>query len=111
MNKKSIPNQPKGNLDGFESHGDSGAENRNDYEERINLLPGDEKELAQETSRFADLCQYFERNHMDVPSQFVDQLGMAPPQPIDLRIRSMRNLNQRLMEYLSNVSKDSGFRQ
>ena len=42
-----------------------------------NLCLQAEKELAEESARFADLCQYFERQRMDVPVEILDQLGRA----------------------------------
>jgi len=102
----------KGALDRFEPGGDHGPfEGRNQYDERLNSLPPGEKELAHESARFADLCQYFERQRMDVPVEILDQLGQASRLAIPERIEAMKKLNQRLMEYLDNVGQDPGIRQ
>jgi hypothetical protein len=99
-------------LDRFESGGDRGpVEDRNVYDERLDSLPPIEKELAQESARFADLCQYFERQRMDIPMEIVDQLGRASRLAITERIEAMKKLNQKLMEYLDNVGQDPGIRQ
>jgi hypothetical protein len=112
MKHKGAANSPKENLDRFEPRGNLGAiENKNEYEARINSLPADERELARESARFADLCRYFERVHADIAPEFIDQLGVAARLPVEQRIRAMKKLNQSLMEYLSNVGNDSGFRQ
>jgi hypothetical protein len=96
-------------LDRFESGGDLGpVEDRNQYDERLDSL---EKELAQESARFADLCQYFERQRMDVPVEILDQLRRASRLAIPERVEAMKNLNQKLMEYLDNVGQDPGVRQ
>jgi hypothetical protein len=96
-------------LDRFESGGDLGpVEDRNQYDERLDSL---EKELAQESARFADLCQYFERQRMDVPVEILDQLRRASRLAIPERVEAMKNLNQKLMEYLDNVGQDPGIRQ
>ena len=71
-----------------------------------NRLPAGEKELAQESARFADLCQYFERQRMDVPVEILDQLGRASRLAIPERIEAMKKLNQRLMEYLNDAGQD-----
>jgi hypothetical protein len=103
----------KGALDGFESGGDlEPVEDRNRYDERLDSLPPREKELAQESARFADLCQYFERQRMDIPMEIVDQLGRASRLAIpEERIEAMKKLNQKLMEYLDNVGQGPGIRQ
>jgi hypothetical protein len=112
MNNKRATDSPKGNLDRFELGDDLGAiENKNEYERRVNSLPAEERELAQESARFADLCQYCERVRADIPPEILDQLGAAGRLPIGQRIGAMKKLNQALMEHLSNVGNDSGFRQ
>ena len=70
-----------------------------------------EKELAQESARFADLCQYFERQRMDVPVEILDQLGRASRLAIPERIEAMKKLNQRLMEYLNDADNGHFIRQ
>jgi hypothetical protein len=102
----------KGALDRFEPGGDLGlVEDRNQYDERLNSRPAGEKELAQESARFADLCQYFERQRMDVPVEIIDQLRRASRLAIPERVEAMKKLNQKLMEYLDNVGQDPGIRQ
>ncbi len=65
--KKENRSQPKsGALDKFEPDGESGPlDDRNEYEQRLNSLPADHKELAEESTRFADLCQYLSQRRMD----------------------------------------------
>src|SRR6185437_2244300 len=87
----------KGALDRFEPSGDLGpVQDRNQRDERLNSLAVGEKELAQESARFADLCQHFERKRMDVPVEILDQLGRASRLAIPERIEAMKKLNQRL---------------
>jgi len=50
-------------------------EDRNEFERRFDALPPDQKELAQENARFADLCRYSSDKNMDIPPQVVDQAG------------------------------------
>ncbi len=65
----------------------------------------------QESARFADLCQYFERQRMDVPVEILDQLGRASRLAIPERIEAMKKLNQRLMEYLNDAGNGHFIRQ
>jgi len=98
-----------GALARFGSGGDLGpVEDRNEYDQRLKSLPSGEKELAQESARFADLCQYFERQRMDVPVEILDQLGRASRLPTSERLEDMKKLNKRLMEYLNDAG-DSHF--
>ena len=59
--EKENRSQPEsGALDKFEPGGESGPiDDRNEYEQRLNSLPAEQKEFAEESTRFADLCQYF----------------------------------------------------
>jgi hypothetical protein len=101
-----------GALARFETGGDLGSvEDRNAYDQRLKSLSVDEKELADESARFADLCQYFERQKMDVPVEVLDQLGRASRLAMPERIEAMKKLNQRLMEYLDDAGEDTGIRQ
>jgi hypothetical protein len=110
-NNKRLENV-KGALDRFESGSDLGpVEDRNQHDECLDSLPPGEKELAQESARFADLCQYFERQRMDVPVEILDQLRRASRPAIPERVEAMKKLNQKIMEYLDNVGQDPGIRQ
>ena len=96
----------------FESGGDLGpVKDRNEYDQRLKSLPAGEKKLAEESARFADLCQYLERQRMDVPVKILDQLGLASRLPILERIEAMKKLNQRLMECLNDAGKGHFIRQ
>ena len=101
-----------GALARFEAGGDlAPVEDRNEYDLRLKSLPVGEKELAEESARFADLCQYFERQRMEVPVEVLDQLGRASTLAIPERIEAMKKLNQRLMEYLNDAGDSHFIRQ
>lgn len=104
-------NQQRG-VGSFEQGGDLGAlENRVAREERLNHLPSPGKELAAESARFADLCQYFGQQKMDVPPEIIDELGRTSRLGIPERIEAMKKLNRRLMEYLSDAGENRFVRQ
>ncbi|MGB8129852.1 MAG: hypothetical protein WCG81_08665 [Candidatus Angelobacter sp.] len=112
MPKDEKSNTTTGALTRFEPGGDLGpVEDRNEYDQHLKSLPAGEKELAEESARFADLCQYFERQRMDVPVEILDQLGRASRLAVPERIEAMKKLNQRLMEYLNHVGNDQFIRQ
>ena len=112
MSKEEEAQETTGALARFGSGGDLGPiEDRNEYDQRLKSLPSREKELAQESARFADLCQYFERQRMDVPVEILDQLGRASRLAIPERIEAMKKLNQRLMEYLNDADNGHFIRQ
>jgi hypothetical protein len=102
----------QGALDKFEAGGDLGpVEDRSEYEQRINSLPAEQKELTQESARLADLCQYFSQQSMDVPPGVLERVGRLPSLMIAERIRATKGINQTLMEYLNDVGQDPGIRQ
>jgi hypothetical protein len=111
--EKENRSQPRsGALDKFELGGESGKlDDRNEYERRLNLLPAEQKELAEESTRFADLCQYLSQQKMDIPPSVVERLGNVSKLPVLDRIRAMKDINRELMEYLNDVGQDPGIRQ
>ena len=101
-----------GALDKFEPGGELGPlDDRNEYEQRLHSLPLGQKELAQESTRFADLCQYFSQQKIDIPPSIVERLGNVSKLPAPDRIRAMKDINRELMEYLNDVGQDPGIRQ
>jgi hypothetical protein len=112
MEKKDGRNDKNQGLGRFEPGGDlEPIEDRREYENRLNALPTDQQELAHELSRFADLCQYFEREKMDVPAEIVEGLGRASRLPLPERLEKIKKLNQRLMESLPNACDGARIRQ
>ena len=115
MSKDEKENRSKpesGALDKFEPGGELGPlDDRNEYEQRLHSLPLGQKELAQESTRFADLCQYFSQKKMDIPPSIVERLGNVSNLPAPDRIRAMKDINRELMEYLNDVGQDPGIRQ
>ena len=115
MSKDEQENRSKrrsGALDKFGPCGESGPiDNRNEYEQRLNSLPAEQKELAEESTRFADLCQYFSQQKMDIPPSIVERVGNVSKLPETDRIRAMRAINRELMEYLNDLGQDPGIRQ
>ena len=98
-----------GALARFGCGGDLGpVEARNEYDQHLKSLPAGKKELAEESARFADLCQFFERQKMDVPAEVLDQLGLASRLLIPERVEALKKLNKRLMEHLNDAG-DSHF--
>jgi hypothetical protein len=101
-----------GALDKFEPCGELGAiEDRNEREQRLHSLPAEQKEVAEEGARFADLCQYFSQQKMDIPASITERLGNVSKLPAPDRIRAMQEINRELMEYLNDVGQDPGIRQ
>jgi hypothetical protein len=110
--KENRSKRKSGALDKFGPGGEFGAiEDRNEREQRLNSLPAGQKELADESARFADLCQYFSRQKMDIPPSIVESLGNVSKLPVPDRIRALQDINRELMEYLNDVGQDPGIRQ
>jgi hypothetical protein len=110
--KRDKSKQRAGRLDKFEPGGESGPiQDRNKREQRLNSLPPDQKEVAQESARLSDLSQYFSEQKIDVPSSLLERVGRLSKLAIAERIRAMKDINRALMEYLHDVGQDPGIRQ
>ncbi len=98
-----------GTLNRFEPGHELGPiEDRNEYEQRIDALPTDQKELAQESARLADLCQYFSIQEIDIPPHLVERVSSLRKLAIPERIGVLKEVNNALMKYLSKVCRDPG---
>ncbi|HYL12354.1 MAG TPA: hypothetical protein VEV41_04935 [Terriglobales bacterium] len=94
----------QGMLNKFEPAGESGPiEDPTEREQRLNQLPAGEKDLARESARLADLCQYFSEEKMDIPADLVDRIGTLSRLEPGERVRELLSINQALMEYLNRV--------
>ena len=110
--KEKQPKEVWGALDNFEPGGASGPiENRNEYEQRLRDLPPEQKQLAEESARLADLCQYFSQHEMDIPPELVEQVAELSKLPTSERIRALVDLNRALMEYLNATGQGPAIRQ
>lgn len=110
--ENSIEKPPRGMLDKFETGCESGPiEDRAEREQRLNQLPTGEKELAHESARLADLCQYFSEEKMDIPADILDRMGRVSKCGPNERIRELASINQALMEYLNRAGSGSQLRQ
>ena len=104
--------QHRGAVGKFDAGGELGPiEDRNEYERRIDALPPEQKELAQESTRFAGLCRYFSDKKIDIPPQVLDQVGGLARLLMSDRIRVLKDANRSLMEYLNDVGEDPQIRQ
>jgi hypothetical protein len=85
--------------------------NRQEYEQRVNALPPEQREFAEESTRFADIWQYFSEHRMQLPKGVINQVsGLAQLTTVE-QTTVLRSVNQELMEYLNDVGEDSGVRQ
>lgn len=74
-------------------------------------LQTEEKDLAEECVRFADIRHYFSQKNMDLPSQIVAEVRLVSKLPVADRIVRVRRLNQDLMGGLNEAHPDPRFRQ
>lgn len=103
-NERSSRKPSEGMLDKFEPGNELGpVKDINERQLRLNQLPPDEKELALESARLADLCQYFSQEKMDIPADLLDRIGRLPRLQPGERIRELLSINQALMEHLNQV--------
>src|ERR1700677_880530 len=71
-------------------------EDRNEHEQRLNSLPAEQREFTEESTRFADLCQYFSQQRMDIPASIVERVGNVSKLPALDRIHAMKDINREL---------------
>jgi hypothetical protein len=71
----------------------------------------EEKELAEVCARFADLCQHFSQQNMDLPPQIVDEVRLVSKLAVKDRIAKMKRLGQDLMEHLNDAGPNPQIRQ
>ncbi len=110
--KQSQPQRIGGAKSKFEAGGELGPiEDRDAYERRLNRLPPDQRELALESARLADLCQYFSQQKMDIPPHLLEQVGGLSRLSLADRIRALEYINRALMEHLNDVGQDPRIRQ
>ena len=101
-----------GALNTFEPNGALGPiEHRTEYEQRLDALPPDQNRLAQESTRLADLCQYFSLQKIDIPPEIVEQVAGLSRLTTAECIGALIDVNRALMEYLNDVGEDPGIRQ
>src|SRR5581483_11138120 len=78
-----------------------------EYERQMNALPPSERELAQEVTICANMCQFFSEKNWTVPHQIrvsmLDVKNLEIPEPIG----RMREINQELMEIIHSASPDT----
>ena len=112
MNMPKDEQRRRGAIDKFEVGGEFGPmDDKNEYEQRLDALPTEEKELARESARLADLCRYFSDKKMDIPPEILDQVGALARRSITDRIRVLKAVNRSLMKYLNDVGEDPQIRQ
>lgn len=70
-------------------------------------VPG---KLTDVCARFADICDYFSRQRIDLPPKVLEAISSVSKLPVTERIARMNQLNQELIEYVHTVSQDSGIR-
>ena len=96
----------------FEPGGDLGPiEDRNQYERQMSSLAPEQKEFAETSTRFADLCQYFSRRSLDIPQNVVERVSRLRELELPDRIKEMNAINKALMEYLRALGESFGIRQ
>lgn len=81
-----------------------------EYERRMNALPPGERELAQEVTIYANMCQFFSERKWTVPYDIRQAVRELQTMEIPDRIVRMREVNEALMERIHSVCDDSELR-
>lgn len=83
-------------------------DDREAYDQGLAALPTEVRPLATALTVLADLCRYFDENHMDIPPHLVRAVSEVATLPLPERAERVAQINLELMEYLNSVSEDSG---
>jgi hypothetical protein len=79
-------------------------EDRDQWDELVRSKPPEEQELVNELARFADLWRYFQERNEKLGPEIVKALGEVHKLPVALRAARVREINEKLMERVADVS-------
>ncbi len=83
---------------------------RYEYEERMESLPPEERELVKELTNFADLCKYFEEQKQELDPSVARAVKEAAKLPLPERTARIREINQKLMQAVNDAGEGTPFR-
>ncbi|SRR5579884_167949 len=79
---------------------------RDEWDCLINAQSPERAALLQELTRFAELCDYFERQQTRVPRDILDDMRGFENMCSQAKTTAFREINRRLMERLPNADTD-----
>jgi hypothetical protein len=95
----------------FEKGGDlAPIEDRNEWDKLVDSRPPEERELVTELARFAGLWRYFQDRKEKLGPEIVSALSQVNQLPVPERTARLKEINQRLMERVSDAGQGSQFR-
>ena len=83
---------------------------RYEYEQGMESLPPQERELVKELTNFADLCKYFEEHNQELDPSVARAMSEAAKLPMEDRIARIREINQKLMRAVNDAGEGAQFR-
>jgi len=99
-------------LERFKTGGDlAPIEDRDEWDKTLESTPPEERELVKELARFADLWRYFQEREEKLGTEIVNAIGEVHKLSLVERTARLREINQKLMERVSDVGKGAQFRQ
>lgn len=81
-----------------------------EYEKLRESLPPLDQDLSKELTSFAQLMDYFGRQGMKLGADVADAMSAAAKLPMEQRIERIREINQRLLQRLSDAGHSASFR-
>src|SRR5258708_10882383 len=82
---------------------------RYEYEQGMESLPPQERELVKELTNFADLCKYFEEHNQELDPSVAHGMSEAAKLPLEDRIARIREINQKLMRAVNDAGEGAKF--
>jgi hypothetical protein len=83
---------------------------RYEYEQGMESLPPQERELVKELTNFADFCKYFEEHNQELDPSVARAVSEAAKLPLEDRIARIREINQKLMRAVNDAGEGGKFR-
>jgi hypothetical protein len=85
-------------------------EDRSEWERLVESKPPEERELIEELARFADLWRYFQERKEKLGPEIVNAISQVHSLPVPERIVRLKEINQKLMERVSDAGQGAQFR-
>ena len=83
---------------------------RQEWDQRVAVLPAQDAELVQELARLADLWKFFHERKQKLGGDVVSQIAHLHELPVPERIERLRKINLTLMERITDAGEDPRFR-
>ena len=95
----------------FDRDGDlAPIEDREEWDRQIEFTPPEERELVKELAQFVDLWRYFQEQRKKLGAEIVGAFSEVHKLAMPARVARLKEINQKLMERVSDAGQGRQFR-